>query len=322
MGEQTRPNLNWRTRLWAWWEGYRLPGQGPGGAEKAAPAPDKVKQKDSPALSPANDGRHNISRFGKPIWTATRIQVAEKIWGEGYATPGADDFIPYLVKPLGLTPAMSVLDMSAGLGGTTRFMASTYGCWVTGLEASPVLAAVGQERTAGASMVRQASIAHYDPETFQPPPRKRFDCIFAKEAFAFVKNREALTEAVSACLKPKGQLLFTDYVLGGSDEIGPAVRVWADREPVEPHVQTVAQVSRSLQKNEFDVRITEDITKRHRSQIVRSIQQLIGFLEHHRLDPETKVAVIDEVELWARRVSALDAGLRCYRFLAIKFNEF
>lgn len=311
MGEE-KTSTGWKKRLIAWWEGYELPPSAQETSTPAAPLP--------PAPAPRHSGpasqAANVSRFGKPLWTATRIEVAEKIWGTGFATPGGEDFIPYLVKPLGLNPAMSVLDLSAGLGGATRQMASTFGCWVTGLEASPVLAEAAMERSLKAGLAKQAPVTHYDPETFRHP--KRFDCIFAKEAFVFIRNREGLTDAIELSLKPKGQLLFTDYVYEKRGEPGPAVRAWLDNEPIEPHVLTVPEVVTSLQQRNLDIRITEDITDTHRSLVIQAIQTLTGFLEKHALAPVTKVAVIDEVELWARRVAALQEGLRCYRFFALK----
>lgn len=307
MGEDTRATPDWKRRFRAWWEGYELgrPDQPP---EADPPAPPPSRTRDIP--------HGNRSRFGKPLWTATRIEVVEKIWGAGFSTPGGDDFIPYLVKPLGLNPAMSVLDLSAGLGGAARKMASTYGCWVTGLEASPFLAEAAMERSVKAGLVKQAPVSAYDPGAFRHA--KRFDCVFAKEFFAFVADREALTDGIEMCLKPKGQLLFTDYVYEKAAPPGPATRAWLENEPLEPHVLSVQEVVTSLQQRNLDLRITEDITDTHRSLVIQAIQTLTGFLEKHSMSAQTKLAVIDEVELWARRVAALQEGLRCYRFFALK----
>ncbi|HSK39158.1 MAG TPA: methyltransferase domain-containing protein [Arenibaculum sp.] len=312
MSDGSRVGTDWKLRFRAWWEGYEL-------SPKAAAEPAGPAETDAAAGPADTVPAGNRSRFGKPLWTATRIDVAEKIWGSGFATPGGDDFIPYLVKPLGLNPAMSVLDMSAGLGGAARKMASTYKCWVTGLEASPVLAAAAMERSTKAGLAKQASVSHYDPENFHHP--KRFDCILAKEFFTFVANREGLTDAMEVCLKPRGQLLFTDYVYEGTGIPGRALRAWLDNEPVEPRLLPLPDVVASLQQRNLDIRITEDITDTHRSLIIQAIQMLTGFLEKHSMTAETKLAVIDEVELWARRVAAMEEGLRCYRFFALKPND-
>ena len=202
--------------------------------------------------------------------------MVEKLWGEGFTTPGGDDYIPQLVKPLGLNPAMSVLDLAAGLGGAGRKMAAQYGCWVTGMEPSPVLAKEGMERSVKAGMAKQATIVHYDPENFKHP--KRFDCIFAKEAFCFVKNREGLHDGIELSLKPRGQLLFTDYVFDKEEPRSAAVKDWIAKEPVEPFPLTMQQTISSLQQRNLDIRINEDITDAHRTLILAAIQSLTEFL--------------------------------------------
>jgi len=110
-------------RFMAWWEGYDLkrPARRATGDEGAAGG------EATPAAGPGLD------RQGRPLWSATRLDVAEKLWGEGFVSPGSEDYLPTLVKPLGLNPAMSVLDLGAGLGGTTRLMAKQFGAWVSAI---------------------------------------------------------------------------------------------------------------------------------------------------------------------------------------------
>jgi cyclopropane fatty-acyl-phospholipid synthase-like methyltransferase len=314
MDEESDSAPQWKNRLVAWWEGYDL-------SNRKHKSADKGSKSAATASSAAKGGGGSMemTRFGKPLWTATRVQVVEKIWGAGFSTPGGDDYIPYLLKPLGLNPAMSVLELSAGLGGATRLMASRFGCWVTGLEGSPVLAKEAMERSVKAGLVKQAPISHYDPENFHFP--KRFDANIAKEFFCFVKNRESLTDAIETCLKPRGQLLFTDYVIDKDGPRSPMLQSWLDHEPLEPHVLTVSQLVNSLQQRNLDIRITEDITDNHRALVLTALQTLTDFLEKHSLDHETKSGMADEVELWARRVAALQGGLRVFRFFALKPHD-
>ena len=188
--------------------------------------------------TPAADGEATpaagpgLDRQGRPLWSATRLDVAEKLWGEGFVSPGSEDYLPTLVKPLGLNPAMSVLDLGAGLGGTTRLMAKQFGAWVTGLESSPLLVKAGMERSYKLGLVRQAPIQAYDPEAFRYP--KRVDAVFAKEAFFTVIDKAGLLDNLVVVLKPRGQVLFTDYVTDPGGLESPALASWAAREPVEP----------------------------------------------------------------------------------------
>lgn len=304
------PNVNLKTRLHAWWEGYDLSGvKRRKAAEDAATAAAPKKGK-GPEVGE--------NRWGKPLWNATRIEVAERLWGTGFSTPGGADHIAYLVKPMGLNPAMSALDLSAGLGGASRTMASQFGCWVTGLESSPPLAKEGMQRSHMAGLDKRAPIEAYDPEHFNFP--KRVDAIVFKEGLFTVRDKDQLFDGMEAALKPRGHLLLTDYILGPKPNRG-VVAAWADKEPVEPNLWSLEQMQNAFTQRNLDLRINEDITDTHRHLILTALQGFTQYLEQYALAHETKVAVMDEIELWARRVTALDAGLRCYRFYALKPAE-
>jgi SAM-dependent methyltransferase len=317
---QTAP-LSIRQRFLAWWEGYELAAarEAKASAKAAAEAsaePGKKAATGKP--QPSGDAKHQ-ARSGKPLWNASRIQVAEKIWGDGFATPGGTDHIPTLVKPLGLNPAMSVLDLGAGLGGSTRAMAQQYGAWVTGLEYNPVLAEAAMFRSHKAGLGRQAPVQGFDSEKFSWP--KRVDAIFSKEMMFTVRNKEGLFDAIESCLKPRGQLLFTDYVIDKNVARGRDFDSWQEHEPVEPHTWTTDEYSIGLQKRKLDIRITEDVSETHKLIVLTAIQSLVKHLETVAMDRDTKMAVVEEVQLWARRIAALDAGLRVFRFYAMKPAE-
>lgn len=306
------PHLTLKTRLHAWWEGYDLSGLKRRKGE--AEAGDAALAAAAPGKAPAA----GQNRWGKPLWSAGRIEVAERLWGAGFSSPGGAEHISYLVKPMGLNPAMSALDLSAGLGGATRVMAQESGCWVTGLEASPLLAKEGMERSHMAGLDKRAPVETYDPERFSHS--KRVDAILYKEALFTVRDKDQLFDGMEAALKPRGHLLLTDYILGPKPNRG-VVAGWADKEPLEPNLWSLEQMQNAFAQRNLDLRIHEDITDTHRHLILAALQEFTHVLEQYALAQETKLAVMDEIELWARRVAALDNGLRCYRFYALKPAE-
>lgn len=300
------PALSLKTRFVAWWEGYDL-----SALKRRAPSLEDEAPVDSgPAVPPAG-----TNRWGKPLWTANRIEVAEKIWGPGFTTPGGSDHVPYLVLPLGLNPAMSVLDLGAGLGGTTRTMASKFGCWVTGLEGTPILQREGMERSVKAGLNKHAPVELYDPENFAYG--RRVDAIVFKEGFYAVHDKDQLLDGLEVALKPRGQFLMTDYVVQDRSAIR-GLEAWALKEPLVPRIWTIAEIANGFAQRNLDLRISEDITDTHRNLILTALQKLREHLEKHTMDPETRVHVMDEVQLWAQRVAALSSGLKVYRFYAMK----
>jgi cyclopropane fatty-acyl-phospholipid synthase-like methyltransferase len=306
------PELTFRDRFVAWWEGYDL------SAWKRRRRSGEDDGDDRPAMPPSTAPHSNpngTNRWGRPLWSATRIEVSEKLWGPGFTTPGGSDHVPYLVLPLGLNPAMTVLELGAGLGGITRTMAGKFGSWVTGLEGTPLLANEAMERSVKAGLSKQASIEPYDPENFSF--NRRVDAIVFKEGLYTVRNKDQLFDGLEIVLKPRGQVLMTDYVVQNRNAL-KGLAGWAEKEPLEPTVWTVDEMANAFAQRNLDLRVSEDLTDKHRSLILAALQGLRAHLEQHAMDVETKANVMDEVQLWANRVAALDQGLRVYRFYALK----
>lgn len=297
------PKLSLRTRFNAWWEGYDVKPPEP---EAGAPAVAKP---------PPAQG---MDRHGKPLWSATRVEVAETLWGKGFTTPGGEEHALYLARPLGLNPAMSVLELGAGLGGFCRAVAEKYGCWTTGLESSPLLAKLGMERSAAADMAKRAPIQLYDPEKFTYS--KRVDVIFSREALFAVADKEQLFDGLEAQLKPRGQALLTDYVLDPQAKLA-ALEDWAAHEPQEPHLWTARDATEAFAQRNLDLRIAEDVTDAHRAMILNGLNAFTAHLASFAMDKDTKANVLGEIEMWARRIQAFGKGLRAYRFHAIKPNS-
>ncbi|MEQ8967461.1 MAG: class I SAM-dependent methyltransferase [Azospirillaceae bacterium] len=308
-----QPPFTFRDRLKAWWEGIELPRAGRAGAGGQG-------QGAGAAGNAAGDARAArraaVAEREDRGWKPDRIELLERLWGQGYHGPGLRDQIPTLVRPLALDETMSVLEVGAGLGGAARFMAESYGSWVTGLESDPELATEGMRASAAAGLEKRAAIKLFDPE--QAVVDQRYDAIFAKEAFFTVARKNELIEALAGGLKPRGQFLFTDYVLSHSASSGAVLDAWYGGEPSPPHPWTVTQVVERLKRMGLDLRVSEDISPLHRRQILAAWEGLLAGLPPDGIARAARPLLLEQVELWMRRVAAIDSGdLRVYRFLAL-----
>ena len=294
-----------RARLAAWWHGYELAPAAPSSESRAAP--------DDPPTSKTPRAP------GAPrIWDADRLSAVELIWGKGFIWPGGAEHALWLVKPTALDPAMQVLDLSAGLGGADRAMVDEFGIWITGLEASKELAEAGMEQSTMAGMAKKAPIAHFDPESVDLPEGK-YDRVFARETFYRVRFKEQLFEAVRETLKDGGEFLLTDYVLrkeGGKSE---AIDRWIDgeRDPVYPW--SVEKYEEMFQELNLELRVTEDMTETHRELVLGGWHRFVRALSAAKMPPPVLLSAVEEAELWAHRVAALESGdVALYRFVALK----
>lgn len=288
--------LPMRVRLKAWWEGYdlsRLPKVRGSERETTEDGPEAPK-----------------------IWSADRLSIAEKVWGEGFLTPGGQTYLPILIKPFGLNETMSVLDIGCGLGGSARFIAKTYGAYVTGYEEDEHLREEGNRRSEAAGLGRKAVLLPFDRE--KPVFEKRFDAILVKDLLFTVHNKDALLESIRAVCKPRAHLLITDYCLAHSGTVGQAITSWKKLEAQRPWLQSTGELASLFAKHGFDLRIKEDITDTYRKLILTAWDSFAHVLPKGKPDSDTEAAIFDEAETWLRRIAAMNTGdLRVYRLFAL-----
>ena len=285
-------------RFMAWWNGHERAVR----ARKARVVPTHEVRYEGPNLA----------------WETERLKVVQELWGEGFADPGGAEYILTMVKFFGLDPSKSVLDLGAGLGGASRLMSEKFGVWVSGLEASEELAEAGMALSVKAGMGKKAAISHFDPEEFEQKP-KSIDCVFSKEFFFTIPDKTAFLHTVESIMKSRGQLLFTDYVVAASAERSDAFDKWSEFEQIKPHVWSVQDYKEALQTLHLDIRVAEDITDQYHATVTQAWASYIKELQSRGVVPENAEVLVDEVELWARRVQAIESGnLQVYRIHALK----
>ena len=297
-----RGGVSLRDRFKAWWEGTEL---------LDAPAPSEAESEAETSPTAEDEGP-------KKRWEPSRVSLVQKVWGEGFITPGGRNHIKDMITVFGLDPAMGVLDLGAGLGGAGRLMCGEFGVWVTGFEVDADLAEAGLALSVKAGMGEKAPVQVFDPETFAHKQHS-IDCVFSKEFLFSVADKNKLLKAIEDLLKPKGQFMFIDFVLAESNLRSPVLETWIENEPDRPRPWSVEDYEVGLATVKLDVRVTEDITKAYRAMVIKGWADYTEATQEGGVDLETAPALVEEVELWTRRIQAIDSGdLKVCRIHAFK----
>src|SRR3546814_3259809 len=107
-------------------------------------------------------------------------------------------------------------------------------------------------------------------------------------------------------IRPRGQLLFTDYVLSEkADE--RAVFAWADGEPKRPYAWTMRDYETALTDARLDIRIKEDITEEVYGIITGSWAHFLSSMKGKTADKDSAEAVTTAVELLPLHTRAIEA---------------
>ena len=254
------------------------------------------------------------------IWPKKRLNMVEQLWGDGYITPGGEEYIKEYLPLLALTEKHSLLLLGASLGGIGRTLVDETSVWVTGYEQDEELAGIGKERCVLSAMQRRAPVKKANFETLQLKPRS-FDFAMSLENLYTVEHKKELFASVASSLRTDGELIYTDLVLPNTEPPNDVVKKWMAGEPHKPYLWPADVTQSYLGTLNFDVRPYTDITRLYRMRVLMGWLKFLDTMNKKKL---TAIAddVIYECAYWTRLISALDSGgLKVYSFHAYKLME-
>lgn len=251
-------------------------------------------------------------------WSEERIAAVEALWGHGHVRPGGDSFTLNFVRPMALTPAMSIIDMRAGLGGAARALVDTFGLWIAGYEPVSSLAAAGHERSIYGGMARKAPIQTYDPAAVELKAN-RYDAAISFELLSRIRDRNSLFELIVGSLKEPGQLMFTEFALKEKGEPAPEVKAWREKEPEIADLWTLEEYRQMCEDAKLDLRICDDFSDDYRRSALLGWAEAVEQFRPGTHEPQVVTEMLEELERWGRRLAAIESGaLRVIRIHAFR----
>jgi cyclopropane fatty-acyl-phospholipid synthase-like methyltransferase len=213
-----------------------------------------------------------------------------------------------VVNPLAVDSSMSLLDLTAGLGGPSRHVAKTFDVYVTALDRSIELAERGQAMSVAAGLGKRVPVRSFDVETVEFKPRS-FDAAWAQFLTCGVADKERLFREVHRGLRPRGQISIVEFMLRDADPADP--RIVALRHPVQGRLQLwrMSQYLDCLGNAGFVCRAMEDHSAVLRGHVMRGWRDVLKAEDWRSRSRRLLVALFEEAEMWFRLLAAIDAGL-------------
>ena len=241
------------------------------------------------------------------------ILRAERMYGEGFQSPGGLDAVKGFCKRLRMRQGMKILEVGSGLGGSAFYLAETFGAEVLGLDVSAQMVALSTERAAekGLSNVsfRRGDIRTSDLET------GTFDLVWTRDCILYVPQKELVWSNIRATLKPGGQLFVTDFCRGGgplSDEFETYI------EDCQYYLPALDEYVRTLETAGFAKVRMEDITMAFMEGLRQEQERLVD-------DRENFLRAFDEsdygylIDRWDKKIRFCERGdLKWGLFVAMR----
>lgn len=110
-----------------------------------------------------------------------------------------------------------VLDIGSGIGGPARFIATTYGCRVTGVDLTPEFVAASNELSALCGLADRVHFEQADA-THLPFEANAFDRAICFYVGMNLRDEADVVAEAFRVLKPGGRMLWTEATLTGKGE--------------------------------------------------------------------------------------------------------
>jgi phosphoethanolamine N-methyltransferase len=248
-------------------------------------------------------------------YSRTGILRYEMIFGDGYVSTGGHETTEYLCAKLAgsLKRGARVLDVGSGIGGSAFHLARTYGVAVTGIDLSPEMVAIAQDRQrhwAGGDSVTFLLEDVLDVSVDHP-----FEIVWSRDALMHIHDKPRLFRRLHDLLADGGRLAITDYARGKRP--GPA----EFEEYVEQtgyHLTDPASYGKLLEDAGFAEVVVEDATGRFVDILRRESDRLLDRREQF-LGSFSEQDLNYLVERWAMKVDFCVAGaMKWGNYLATK----
>jgi sarcosine/dimethylglycine N-methyltransferase len=209
-----------------------------------------------------------------------------------------------LVDLIGITSDTRVLDAGSGIGGTARFVADRFACYVTAVDLTEEYCETSNWLNRRVGLDTQISV-HQADVTALPFADAGFDVVLSQHVQMNVADKARLYSEARRVLDNRGRLALWDITIGGHGELDYPLP-WATRPDVS-HLVTTEQLKSSIESAGFEIERWNDLT----DQAASTMQALLAL-------PPNPLGLHAFVADFAEKARNLTAGLADGRLRAIQ----
>tara|TARA_Y200000002_G_scaffold346254_1_gene320720 strand:- start:207 stop:986 length:780 start_codon:yes stop_codon:yes gene_type:complete len=238
------------------------------------------------------------------------IEFLEKLWGEGYLSPGGSEEVSRILKDVVLSNKV-VLDIGSGSGGVTTSLVTAYNAKkVIGIDIEDDVCAVAKDRVERLGLENKINILKVEPGSL-PFENESFDLVFSKDSIVHIENKEDLSKEIFRILKSGGQFLCSDWLRSNDREPSPEMIHYLELEDLGFDMASPKRYQRALVAAGFKKIKLENRNSWYLDQAKSEILTLSTFNRDEFEKISSKKYMDLTIKTWDAMINVLKTGEHC-----------
>ena len=250
------------------------------------------------------------SQTGGELYQENLIGILERVWGDGWLSPGGPEEVGRLLRGLDLT-GKSILDIGCGAGGVDVTLVRDHGAgYVTGIDVEDTVLAHARQRVEKAGYAGRIGVLKVVPGPLPFPPGT-YDFVFNKDSIVHIADKHALMRDVFRVLRPGGWFAASDWLIGHDNEPSLAMKAYIASEGLDFGMASPLRYADAMEAAGFrDIEIRSR-NAWYRDKAREELAMLEGPLYSEAAAALGREFVDHNIEIWRNMLPVLESGEHC-----------
>ncbi len=240
-----------------------------------------------------------MAEEGHPEYSEALVALLERLWGEGFMSPGGPEEVAALLEGMSLA-GKRVLDVGCGAGGIDLLLAREHGAAeVVGIDVEAPSLSRARTLLAGHGLSGRVSFLQVEPGPL-PFPDASFDVVFSKDAVIHIPDKAAWCRDVFRLLRPGGIVVASDWMRRDEEAPSAEMRSYMDAEGLSFRMRSPPHYAEALRAAGFEDVVLRDRNAWYAELSRRELEALRGPLFEELCSLAGRAETERNVVVWER----------------------
>ncbi len=246
------------------------------------------------------------------------IEFLEKLWGEGFMSPGGYGEIQRLLMKTNLSEC-KVLDIGCGAGGITISLHKDFQAkMVVGVDVESDVVKKAKDKIKKENLEDHIKVFLVGQGKLPFKPNT-FDRVFSKDSIVHIPDKENIFREIFRVLVPGGVFIFSDWLISHDKEPSPEMKHYLELEDLGFGMASPYRYEGALKNCGFDSIEVRNRNSWYRNEARRELGILSGSDRKSYEKLTSKDFIANQILTWKAMIKVLDTGEHCpHHFRALK----